>query len=78
MNGRIELPQGTLDLLILPTLALQPQHGWGISERVQQMSSDVLPDSAGIALSGATPLRAPRMDQGSLGHVGQQPPRQIL
>jgi PadR family transcriptional regulator, regulatory protein PadR len=42
MNQRIELPQGTLDLLILRTLALEPQHGWGISERVQQMSSDVL------------------------------------
>ncbi|MGC4050170.1 MAG: PadR family transcriptional regulator [Paludibaculum sp.] len=42
MNDRIELPQGTLDLLILRTLALEPQHGWGISERVQQMSSDVL------------------------------------
>jgi len=38
---RIDLPQGTLDLLILRTLALGPQHGWGISERVQ-MSSDVL------------------------------------
>jgi PadR family transcriptional regulator, regulatory protein PadR len=39
---RIDLPQGTLDLLVLRTLALGPQHGWGISERVQQMSSDVL------------------------------------
>ena len=39
---RIDLPQGTLDLLILRTLALGPQHGWGISERVQQMSSEVL------------------------------------
>jgi PadR family transcriptional regulator PadR len=42
MGERIDLPQGTLDLLILRTLALEPQHGWGISERVQQMSSDVL------------------------------------
>ena len=42
MDERIDLPQGTLDLLILRTLALEPQHGWGISERVQQMSSDVL------------------------------------
>ncbi|HVN08433.1 MAG TPA: PadR family transcriptional regulator [Patescibacteria group bacterium] len=41
-NQRIELPQGTLDLLILKTLALEPQHGWAISERVQQISSDVL------------------------------------
>jgi PadR family transcriptional regulator PadR len=39
---RIELPQGTLDLLILRTLAVGPQHGWAISERVQQVSSDVL------------------------------------
>ena len=37
-----DLPQGTLDLLILRTLALGSQHGWAISERVQQLSSDVL------------------------------------
>jgi PadR family transcriptional regulator PadR len=41
-NDRIDLPQGTLDLLILRTLSLGPQHGWAISERVQQVSSDVL------------------------------------
>jgi transcriptional regulator len=41
-NERIELPQGTLDLLILRTLSLGSQHGWAISERVQQVSSDVL------------------------------------
>jgi transcriptional regulator len=39
---RIDLPQGTLDLLILRTLALGPQHGWAVSERVRQVSSDVL------------------------------------
>ncbi len=38
----IDLPQGTLDLLILRTLALEPQHGWAISERIQQISSEVL------------------------------------
>ena len=37
MSERIELPQDTLDLLILCTLSLKSQHGWGISERVQQM-----------------------------------------
>src|SRR6266851_9239227 len=41
-DERIDLPQGTLDLLILKTLALQPQHGWAISERIQQISSDML------------------------------------
>src|SRR5579864_673585 len=38
----IDLPQGTLNLLILRTLSLGPQHGWAISERVQQISDDVL------------------------------------
>src|ERR1700730_10870028 len=43
MTGeRLALPQGTLDLLILKTLALGPRHGWAISERLQQISSDVL------------------------------------
>ena len=39
---RIDLPQGTLDLLILKAVALEPQHGWGISDRIQQFSRDVL------------------------------------
>ena len=34
--------QGTLDLLILRTLSLQPMHGWGIAQRIQQLSQDVL------------------------------------
>jgi transcriptional regulator, Acidobacterial, PadR-family len=39
---RIDLPQGTLDLLILKTLAVQPQHGWAVCERIQQISRDTL------------------------------------
>ncbi len=39
---RLELLQGTLDLLILRTLQAGPQHGWAISERIQQVSEDVL------------------------------------
>jgi transcriptional regulator len=39
---RITLPQGTLDLLILKTLALEPQHGWAISERIEQVSGGML------------------------------------
>ena len=39
---RLDLPQGTLDLLMLRALSLGPLHGWGISERVQQMSRDAL------------------------------------
>jgi transcriptional regulator len=42
LTERIDLPQGTLDLLILRTLLPGAQHGWAISERVQQVSGDVL------------------------------------
>jgi transcriptional regulator len=41
-ENRIDMPQGTVDLLILRILTLGSQHGWGISERVQQMSDDRL------------------------------------
>lgn len=41
-RAKTDLLQGTLDLLILKTLALGPQHGWGISQRIQQISADVL------------------------------------
>jgi len=41
-GNRLDLPQGTLDLLILRTLALGPLHGWAVSERVKQVSRDVL------------------------------------
>lgn len=36
------MPQGTLDLLILKTIAVEPQHGWAISQRIQLVSSDAL------------------------------------
>ena len=38
MPDRLDLPQGTLDLLILKSLSLGPQHGWAISERIHQVS----------------------------------------
>lgn len=42
MGEQADLLQGTLDLLILKTLALEPMHGWGIAQRIQQISRDVL------------------------------------
>jgi len=38
----VDLVQGTLDLLILRTLALEPQHGWGLARRIRQTSQEVL------------------------------------
>jgi PadR family transcriptional regulator, regulatory protein PadR len=42
MSKPSDLLQGTLDLLILRTLALEPMHGWGIAARIEQTSRDVL------------------------------------
>jgi PadR family transcriptional regulator, regulatory protein PadR len=41
-KDRSDLLQGTLDLLILKTLELEPMHGWGITQRIQQVSQSVL------------------------------------
>jgi PadR family transcriptional regulator, regulatory protein PadR len=41
-KAKADLLQGTLDMLILKTLALEPAHGWGIAQRIQQVSRDVL------------------------------------
>src|ERR1700689_3271010 len=41
-DQRLDLPQGTLDLLILKALALETMHGWAISERLQQISREAV------------------------------------
>jgi PadR family transcriptional regulator PadR len=47
MSKPTDLVQGTLDLLILKILALQPLHGWAVSQRLKQISGDVLQVSEG-------------------------------
>lgn len=42
MSDRTDVLQGTLDLLIMRTLALEPMHGWAIAQRIQQVSNDLL------------------------------------
>jgi transcriptional regulator len=42
MGKPTDLVQGTLDVLVLKTLALQPMHGWGIAQRIRQISNEVL------------------------------------
>lgn len=42
MSRPSDLIQGTLDLLILKTVALEPSHGWAIAKRIQQVSGDIL------------------------------------
>ena len=42
MSQSTDILQGTLDLLILKTVALEPMHGWGVAQRIQQVSKEVL------------------------------------
>ena len=42
MGGHTDVLQGTLDLLILRTIAAEPMHGWAIAQRIQQISDDLL------------------------------------
>jgi transcriptional regulator len=55
-----ELLQGTLDLLILKTLALQPMHGWGIAQRIQQISQELLQVGQGSLYPALHRLEAKR------------------
>jgi PadR family transcriptional regulator PadR len=41
MTGQSQIVPGTLEMLVLKTLSLEPMHGWGIGERIQQLSRDV-------------------------------------
>jgi transcriptional regulator len=58
-----ELLQGTVDLLILKAVSLQPMHGWGISQRIQQISRGVLEVNQGALYPALHRLE----DQGWLG-----------
>ena len=42
MSDQTDVLQGTLDLLVLRTIALEPMHGWAIAQRIQQVSDDLL------------------------------------
>jgi len=75
---RLDLPQGTLDLLILRTLALEPQHGWALSNRIRQLSSEAVLIQQGTLYPALQPPGAQGHDPQPLGTVRQQPARQIL
>src|SRR6266478_5343915 len=47
MSKPTDLVQGTLDLLILKTVALEPMHGWAVAQRIRQVSGNVLQGNQG-------------------------------
>ena len=54
MSKPTDLLQGTLDLLILKTIALEPMHGWAIAQRIRQISGDVLQVGQGAFIRVST------------------------
>ena len=73
-----DLPQGTLDLLILKVVALGPLHGYAIAQRLQQVSRDVVQVHARLALPGAAPARKPRLAGGRLEALRHRARGQVL
>jgi transcriptional regulator len=66
-NEKSDLLQGTLDLLVLKTLALEPMHGWGIAQRIQQISEDVLRVSQGSLYPALHRLEVQRLIASEMG-----------
>jgi PadR family transcriptional regulator PadR len=62
-----DLVQGTLEVLILKTVALEPMHGWGIGQRIQQVSKDVLQVGQGSLYPALHRLEAKRWIQSEWG-----------
>ena len=73
-----DLVQGTLDLLILKMLALEPLHGFAISQRLKQMSGDILQVSDGSLYPALHKLEQQGLDRGRVEADGEQPPREVL
>jgi len=67
MPPSADILQGTLDLLILKTLALEPMHGWGIAQRIQQVSKDVLQVQQGSLYPALYRLERKRLIQAEWG-----------
>ena len=65
---RADLLQGTLDLLILKTLALGPMHGWGIAQRLRQLSSEALQVQQGSLYPAVHRLEKQGLVRSSWGH----------
>jgi hypothetical protein len=76
--AKLDLLQGTLDLLILKTLALGPQHGWGISQRIQQISENVLRVNQGSLYPALQRLDTAGWIESEWGASEKQPPGQVL
>ena len=80
VESKLDILQGTLDLMVLRTLvhAWDALHGYGIARRIEQVSGDRVILEPGDDLHLARPARAARLDSIEMGRLGEQPPREVL
>lgn len=70
--------QGTLDMLILKTLSVEPMHGFGVSRRIEQVSGGVFKVNPGSLLLAFSATRAGWRGRGRMARHREQSPRQVL
>ena len=78
MSKPTDLVQGTLDLLILKVVALEPMHGWAIAQRIRQMSSDVLQVGQSALYPALHKLERQGHITSDVEDLGNEPPRALL
>ena len=71
MTKPTDLVQGTLDLLILKTIALEPMHGWAIAQRIRLRIEECPASESRRALSRFASPRTASVDSGQVGRVGK-------
>ena len=77
-QDRMDVLQGTLDMLILQTLQWGPQHGLRIAQGIRLKSEELLRVEAGIALSGAPPAGTARLAEIGMEGLRQRAAREVL
>ena len=75
---KADLLQGAPDMLILKALSLGPPHGYGIIQRIRQLSDELLEVEQGSLYPAVCRTRAARLDQFQVGGARDRPPGQVL
>jgi len=75
---KADLLQGTLDMLILKALSLGALHGYGVIQRIRQLSDELLEVEQGSLYPAVYRTRAARLDQFPMGGARDRPPGQVL
>ena len=78
MSKPSDLIQGTLDLLILKTLSLEPKHGWAIAKRIEQVSNDALQITQGALYPGPASSGAAGLDSRQVAHHRNRARSEVL